>query len=534
MNLKCSSNRPSRRKKEKRERNRRQRKRRKQKENRGRKRKNSKRSADSSSSSSDDSDDSEESTDEDAFIPGTHANGKPDDDADANGTLVQEPGPPSTEKESEVDGTIAPGGNDANKGTQHSTYGASPAEPIEPEPADEPEHMHLHHHMQLKQHELALQTNFPYLRPGNHSLVLLQRGKDVQTMIRSTCDLSRWPVEKVLDLFNFENDPRKRLRARVGKPAPAKCPKGKLKPVFLMLEHRKHLIRRMVPKTLNAIERARTRKRVNRRTNRMLRAEEERFGPIEDMVTHPPVENEHYAFTLENGTMAVSILHDSGCTAHAIDTESPLYRLLCGFKANKGRYMCGGGGTVQILGSAYLKLKNYPGGRMKVKVTSGMGRDVFSATQANYDGLNFKLSRHANGSLNAIAYDDHGYSCDLYEDRRGGLLFLDIIVNGDSAALPSACEKMYLYKDVISHLPVSDKDLVWHNRLAHEGDDKILKLISDGATGIQGRWCASKMCSVQPRTTNRWWPSIKAKVESEKDPNQASGKHANRKTSAVH
>jgi hypothetical protein len=257
--------------KEKRERHQRQRKRRKRKKNRNRKRTsgaaNTKRRAESSSS--DDTEDSDTSTDEDAFIPGTHANGKPDDDDDANGTLVQEPGPPSTENKSEVDGAIAPGGNDANKGTQHSTFGASPAEPIEPEPADEPEHMHLHHHMQLKQHELALQTNFPYLRPGNNSLVLLQGGKDVQTMIRSKCDLSRWPVEKVLDLFNFENDPRKRLRARVGKPAPAKCPKGKLKPVFLMLEHRKHLIRRMVPKTHNAIERARTRKRVNRRTNRI-------------------------------------------------------------------------------------------------------------------------------------------------------------------------------------------------------------------------------------------------------------------------
>jgi hypothetical protein len=57
----------------------------------------SKRSA--GSSSSEDSDGSDESTDEDAFTPSAFNHRNPDDDTDANGALVQEPGLPSTKNE---------------------------------------------------------------------------------------------------------------------------------------------------------------------------------------------------------------------------------------------------------------------------------------------------------------------------------------------------------------------------------------------------------------------------------------------------
>ena len=189
---------------------------------------------------------------------------------------------------------------------------------------------------------------------------------------------------------------------------------------------------------------------------------------------------------MNEGSKAV-FLHDSGCTHHAIDEQSILASLVYDFKPNRGHYKCGGGGTVDILGEGFLPMAGYPGDRMKVKVTSGMNRNVFSAPQAAVDGMCFYLGRTA-GVLDAQVYvPGFGPAYSLYEERAGGLLYLDVC--HDSKAGPSLCveksHQWHIAKDIVSSLTPERQGVLWRSRLAFESDNAIASLVKSGHKGIK-------------------------------------------------
>jgi hypothetical protein len=146
----------------------------------------------------------------------------------------------------------------------------------------------------------------------------------------------------------------------------------------------------------------------------------------QEKATHPPeTAGFERTYLMSDGSSHAKILHDSGCSHHCIDSDSELYSLLVETKPAKGHYLCGGGGEVKATHTGLLSLEGYPGGKMKVKVTAGMGRDVFSATQAACDGFGFRLSRaRKSGALNAYMESEGGSKFALYEESFGGLLNL--------------------------------------------------------------------------------------------------------------
>ena len=115
-------------------------------------------------------------------------------------------------------------------------------------------------------------------------------------------------------------------------------------------------------------------------------------------------------------------------------------------------------------------MKGYPGGKCKVKVTEGMGRNVFSATQAAVDGLDFHLSRNRiDGSLQARMASLTGPSFWLSEERKGGLLYFDVEITNQGPALgATATLEWYLAKNIEPQLHGEKKSVLWHDRLGHE------------------------------------------------------------------
>ena len=227
-------------------------------------------------------------------------------------------------------------------------------------------------------------------------------------------------------------------------------------------------------------------------------------APLQERASEPPLSEEE-SFLLADSEKASRFLHDSGCTHHAVDVDSPLFPLLYNLKPSKGHYLCGGGGEVKVLHTAKLKMPGYPKKFMRVKVTSGMGRNVFSATQAAVDGMEFSLSRKPNGELNAFMKSANA-KFPLYEERKGGLLYLDAPLSS-----PNAC---YLAKDCTKRTSNKLRSLIWKSRLCHEGDDSIKALERNGHTGIEfdrlHRTSAVENFSNQPLEAQR--ASRKAKL----------------------
>ena len=270
----------------------------------------------------------------------------------------------------------------------------------------------------------------------------------------SLAELKKLVLECVLMYKPNEPDARKRLRDVTGPPKQKRvygggC--GKRNPLVYVLEH------------------------------------DEKEEEENERATEPPnVEHGENEFYFQaDGACVVRMLHDSGCTYHAVDEMSKLVALMYDRKPCKGSYQCGGGGKVLILYRAKLPMKGYPGGYMKCKITKGMGRDVFSATQAACDGLEFHLGRNRKtDALDAYTYNEE-VNVKLREERKGGLIMLDLIVaNGEASMDYEAGDEINLSKAMLSKLSPKLRSVITHNRLAHEGDERIRKLILNGHTGL--------------------------------------------------
>ena len=279
-------------------------------------------------------------------------------------------------------------------------------------------------------------------------------------------------------LKNYELDPRKRLRLKVGRPAK---PKRKKK-------HSPKLYMYAMGRGLNSrTESHQKKKRLHKKLWKTQHRKRMRSDGVTEHATHPPTAEGFEASFSLNGVSTHSVLHDSGCSHHCVDEKSPLYALVQNPKPTKGHYLCGGGGKVQVLYTGTLFVGGYPRGKMKVKVTSGMGRGVFSATQAACDGLGFNLSRNKKSKkLNAYMYTAEGSKLALREECFGGLLYFDVSVKDGKAKMTSpTCDKVFLAKDCTKRTSKTLRSLIWKNRLAQEGDDRIRLLMKQGHKGIQ-------------------------------------------------
>ena len=110
-------------------------------------------------------------------------------------------------------------------------------------------------------------------------------------------------------------------------------------------------------------------------------------------------------------------------------------------------------------------MAGYPKGKMAVKITEGMGRDVFSAPQAAMDDLDFNLSRNRKtGALAATTNSEDGTVHTQHEDRPGGLIFLNFVVENGQASLGDPGEHCFLSRDVINRLSQTMQSVLTHNR----------------------------------------------------------------------
>ena len=302
--------------------------------------------------------------------------------------------------------------------------------------------------------------------------------KDSLRIVVANYDFAYGGIEHYEALRNYETDPRKRLRKRCGRPRKKFRPKGKHKPLLYMYGLERGL-------KDQSSEYQRKKKMHSQKWKRDHRNETRKEGKRE-RATHPPGKaGFDYTYLMSDGSTHTQLLHDSGCSHHCIDSDSVLAELLEDKKPAKGHYLCGGGGEVRVTHTGYLPMKGYPSGKMKVKVTVGMGRDVFSATQAACDGFGFHLSRK-NGRLNAYMQSEDGTVYALYEESFGGLLHFDAVVKNGVVAISTTAESVcHLAKDCTKRMSPKMRSLVWKNRFCQEGDDKIRLLMKQGHKGIQ-------------------------------------------------
>jgi len=302
--------------------------------------------------------------------------------------------------------------------------------------------------------------------------------KDSLRIVVANYDFAYGGIEHYEALRNYETDPRKRLRKRCGRPRKKFRPKGKHKPLLYMYGLERGL-------KDQSSEYQRKKKMHSQKWKRDHRNETRKEGKRE-RATHPPGKaGFDYTYLMSDGSTHTQLLHDSGCSHHCIDSDSVLAELLEDKKPAKGHYLCGGGGEVRVTHTGHLPMKGYPSGKMKVKVTVGMGRDVFSATQAACDGFGFHLSRK-NGRLNAYMQSEDGTVYALYEESFGGLLHFDAVVKNGVVAISTTAESVcHLAKDCTKRMSPKMRSLVWKNRFCQEGDDKIRLLMKQGHKGIQ-------------------------------------------------
>ena len=186
----------------------------------------------------------------------------------------------------------------------------------------------------------------------------------------------------------------------------------------------------------------------------------------------------------DDGSILRPILHDNGCTYTAIDEQSPLYSLLTDIHPSTGKYKCGGGGKVQIMGDAVLPLQGYgSNNELPVKIVKGMGRDVFGANRSTLDGMYHTIDR-VDGVLNAHMTNKHTHvNYPLYETKTAGLMFFDIWISDGQAYLIEEGE-WHLAKDCSKHVNGDKLSLLIHNRLLHESDKAINMLKDQGHKGL--------------------------------------------------
>ena len=215
----------------------------------------------------------------------------------------------------------------------------------------------------------------------------------------------------------------------------------------------------------------------------------------EQAASHAPPQ---FAYALQE-QKGVRMLHDSGCTHHAVDLDSELARYVYDFQSETSKYTCGGDSAVPIVGSGKLPMRGYPKGYCVVKLTRGMGRNVFSATQAAMDGMEFHLSRNQiDQSLQARMTSKNGPSFWLSEERPGGLLYFEVSFDRKGPSLgTTATLEWYLAKNVEPKLEAERRSVLWHNRLGHEGDEAIDSLVKAGHEGIFFNKKLKRKCVVE-------------------------------------